>query len=97
MNHKIYEKPEKRYPFRAEPRRVPREHEPALFSGSSTRSEDSIRLLPCSKLNNNYNLEQSRGLTIMFCELISSRKSKVKLCFVFLNLPFCCEQSLSVR
>ena len=43
LNHKIYEKPKKRFPFRAEPRCVPREYEPALFSGSSTRSEDSIR------------------------------------------------------
>ena len=43
LNHKIYEKPKKRYPFRAEPRRVPREYEPVLFSLSATRSEDSIR------------------------------------------------------
>ena len=43
LNHKIYEKPKKIFPFRAEPRCVPREYEPALFSGSSTRSEDSIR------------------------------------------------------
>ena len=42
LNHKIYEKPKKRYPFRAEPR-VPREYEPVLFSLSATRSEDSIR------------------------------------------------------
>ena len=42
LNHKIYEKPKKRYPFRAEPGRVPWEYEPALFSSSSTRSEDSI-------------------------------------------------------
>ena len=43
LNHKIYEKPKKRYPFRAEPRRVPCEYEPVLFSLSATHSEDSIR------------------------------------------------------